>query len=206
MGSSSTGVNVVFDTGNLGLAVQGSSCTTDCASTVYDETSSGNYSTASTPWTNTYKTSQQPAYWINVTGIEAQDSVSFDSDTVNPLQFYLIESMSMTSGDSFTPENTGWLGLTLNNEAAAVTTFDFIEQLSTAGVLSAKNFGLHISYETGTSFVDFGAFQSSSLKSGVSSTVSLELKGDTMKWETQLDGIRFGDDAKWEWGFDSYFA
>jgi len=56
MGSGPAGVNVVFDTGNLGLAVQGSSCVTDCAAAVYDETSSTNYSPGSTAWTHTYKT------------------------------------------------------------------------------------------------------------------------------------------------------
>lgn len=71
----------------------------------------------------------------------------------------------MASGDSFTPAETGWLGLTLNEAAGAVDTFDFIEQLSTATFLTTKQFGLHLSYESGgTSYVDFGVVKSASIQ------------------------------------------
>ena len=73
MGSTDASVNVVFDTGSLGLAVQGSTCTTNCAAAVYDETSSTAYVAGSTAWARTYKNSQESEYWINAVGIDADD-------------------------------------------------------------------------------------------------------------------------------------
>ena len=128
MGDSDTAVSVVFDTGSLGLAVQGSACTTNCAGTVYNAAGSGSYVAGSTPWSHTYETNQQEAYWIKASGVDATDKITIASpDILTAGRFYLISSLSTTSGDAFTPVNTGWLGLTLNAEAGAVNTFDFIE-------------------------------------------------------------------------------
>ena len=79
MGSASEAVAVVFDTGSLGLAVQGTSCTTNCASTTYTETSSTDYSATANPITKTFRTSQAENYWINASGVEAEDSITLDS-------------------------------------------------------------------------------------------------------------------------------
>jgi len=80
MGSGDASVSVVFDTGSLGLAVQGSACTTNCAASVYDETGSTHYAAGSDPWTYTYKNSETSDYWITATGIDATDSVKIDGD------------------------------------------------------------------------------------------------------------------------------
>lgn len=125
MGSDDQSINVVFDTGTLGLAVQGSACTTNCAAALYDETVSG--SAGSTPWTYTYKSSQTEDYWITATGVDNTDIIKIDGDTLNTARFYLVNSLSMASGDTFTPSETGWLGLTMNKGTNADGTFDFIE-------------------------------------------------------------------------------
>ena len=133
MGSASEAVSVVFDTGSLGLAVQGSSCTSNCAADTYDETGSSDYSATATGWSRTYRTSQAENYWIEASGVEAEDSITLDSTSISPLKMYMISAMSQASGESFTPDNAGWLGLTYNMESGASNDFDFIEQIIASG-------------------------------------------------------------------------
>jgi hypothetical protein len=94
MGSASEAVSVVFDTGSLGLAVQGSSCVTNCAADTYDETGSSDYSATATGWSRTYRTSQAENYWIEASGVEAEDSITLDSTSISPLKMYMISAMS----------------------------------------------------------------------------------------------------------------
>ena len=94
MGSASEAVAVVFDTGSLGLAVQGTGCTTNCASTTYTETGSSDYSATATPASMTFRTSQAENYWINASGVEAEDSITVDSQAINPFKFYMLSSLS----------------------------------------------------------------------------------------------------------------
>ena len=129
MGSASEAVAVVFDTGSLGLAVQGTGCTTNCASTKYTESGSTDYSPTATPASMTFRTSQAENYWITASGVEAQDSITLDSQAINPFKFYMLSSLTQASGDSFTPDWTGWLGLTYNMASGASNDFDFIEQV-----------------------------------------------------------------------------
>ena len=138
MGDPDTAVSVVFDTGSLGLAVQGPACTTNCAVTTYNAVGSADYVADTTAWTHVYKNNKQSDYWITATGTEATDKITIDSDNLPAARFYLISGLSITSADAFTPVNTGWLGLTLNAEATAVNTFDFIEQLEAATLLTNK--------------------------------------------------------------------
>ena len=94
MGSAAEAVSVVFDTGSLGLAVQGSACVTNCAADTYDETGSSDYSATATGWSRTYRTSQAENYWINASGVVAEDSITVDSQAINPFKFYMLSSLS----------------------------------------------------------------------------------------------------------------
>ena len=116
----------------------------------------------------------------------------------------MISALSNAAGTSFTPDNSGWLGLALNSGGGS-TDFDFMEQLVAAGVATDKKFGLHLENEIGSSHIDIGAFKAASIKTG-KSTVDLAVRASRTDWETQLTGIAFGFNDEDTWGFADTYA
>lgn len=144
MGSAGTSVNVVFDTASIGLAVMGSTCTTNCAATVYDETGSSDYVNNNAVYTNTFANNKNPPYWYQVTGNSATDRVAIDADT-STYNLFLITGMSDTQGSTFTPVETGWLGLAYNRAPGYSDSYDFLEQVVAKGFLTGnKQFSLNL--------------------------------------------------------------
>ena len=201
MGDGPTNVDVIFDTSSLGLAVQGTGCSGDCATTLY-ATGGGSYTDNGGSWSHTYRTSQQSDYWFAAEGVKAQDKVTIDSEEL-VTKMYTINSVEI-EGDEV-PQNTGWLGLTLN-AAGGSTEYDFIEQWHSNSLLTNREFGFHLVSEAvsgATNYVDFGAIKSASIKSG-STSVTLKVESSNYNWKTQIKGVDFSDGNKW--GFKNTYA
>ena len=139
MGSGSTNVKVIVDTGSVGLAVMGTPCSPNCAATLYDQTGSVDYTEvgAGSAWSYTYDNNLVYYYSYNSVGKTAKDKVHIDADNAI-YNFYRVESMSNQASTTFTPTQTGWLGLALNMEAGYSNDFDFMEQVVGHGFLAGN--------------------------------------------------------------------
>lgn len=70
---------------------------------------------------------------------------------------YMISALTNAAGTSFTPDNSGWLGLSYNMGGGS-NDFDFMEQVVASGAAMNKQFGLHLENENGSSHIDIGSF------------------------------------------------
>jgi len=104
MGSAAATVKVVLDTSNIGLAVMGSTCTTNCvdASLLYAEGSSTDYVNDAVAHSQRYRNNLNPAYWWNTLSITSTDTVVLDAD-INTYKFFLITGNSDNAGTTTFP-------------------------------------------------------------------------------------------------------
>ena len=122
-----------------------------------------------------------------------------DQVCISQFQFLCIKSTNDLR------ELDGRLGL--GRKLAAFTGDNYIDKLFSANIISKKQFSLNLDNEAGSSFIDFGPFDTNQWKYEVPSYIPVEglAKATNPYWQNSVDGFYFSDHTQ-KWNTESMLA
>lgn len=188
MGSNHQGLNVIYDTAVDGLVIETDLCSSCNKKSAFNTTLSSSYSRVG----NNYILNLEDdfTYYNYTKAYNATETVflTYPSISAAVFPFYAITSQD---GKAFA-EVDGILGFA--RQSSSGNNQLYMEKVKSTGHVSKEQISFYMGASTGTSYVDVGAYQASSIKnSNVADVAWFEQKKGTFFWEFKaVQAIQFG--------------